>query len=408
MVIDGNPGTQQTPSTGPSSTQPKAPPPPSGADSQPTDPQDKTSVSPVATAAAASDQAHVDEQKAAEDFGESLGDLTPEEKKEVAEIHDRVASANADIRKASHIIHKTDPELTPDEAQAEAEGQVLGDLAPSLTPGQRSEVADRLSDPDTAADAQDDLFALSVANYADKKLADMGTNQVTVQPWGTGKDDCVWRTLKSSGWTDEQIRDQGLVDEVARRNGLEDPDLVHPGQKLDVPTPEEMRMRNLFGASVNYLVAKYEAKAADAAYQQAVSDAEPGVYQPTYADKYADRYDKMNTLPTNPDRHWDRYDKMNAQAPPDRSYDEIEAIRSQRTPPPVVADPSYDDIESIRARRGPMNTTPATPTYNYGSVRWGDWTAAFGQGQQFLQGSLMWKDWTVSLYLGKLPDGMAQ
>jgi len=66
-----------------------------------------------------------------------------------------------------------------------------------------------------------------------------GIKEVTIQPWGTGTDDCVWNALKGAGWTDEEIRANGLVQEVARMNNLDDPNVVKAGQKLIVPVKGE-------------------------------------------------------------------------------------------------------------------------------------------------------------------------
>ncbi len=63
-----------------------------------------------------------------------------------------------------------------------------------------------------------------------------GSNMnVTVQKWGSGKNDSVWSSLKSAGWSDKQIQSQGLVNKVAQMNHLQNPNIVQTGQHLEIP-----------------------------------------------------------------------------------------------------------------------------------------------------------------------------
>ncbi|MEW6281919.1 MAG: LysM peptidoglycan-binding domain-containing protein, partial [Candidatus Eremiobacterota bacterium] len=162
--------------------------------------------------------------------------------------------------------------------------EVLGDLAPSLSPEERAALGQDLLDPQQASFAQNQLTGLALANYADQELAQIAqaeSNVVTIQPWGTGENDCVWNALKGAGYTDEQIVEYGLIDQIAEMNNLEDPNLVHPGQQLAVPTPEALnrpQMEELFDASVDY-VQKNDAWTQAAAAESAVPPAEEPGYQ---------------------------------------------------------------------------------------------------------------------------------
>jgi hypothetical protein len=67
--------------------------------------------------------------------------------------------------------------------------------------------------------------------------------EVSVDKWGKGKNDCLEHILKNQGFSLKDIytKDKDgktLVQRVAETNGLEDPNLVHAGQKLTVPTQE--------------------------------------------------------------------------------------------------------------------------------------------------------------------------
>lgn len=58
---------------------------------------------------------------------------------------------------------------------------------------------------------------------------------VTVQSWPGHKNDSVWKSLRMAGWTNRQIANKNLVDQVTRINHLENPNLVYPGQYLQIP-----------------------------------------------------------------------------------------------------------------------------------------------------------------------------
>ncbi len=59
---------------------------------------------------------------------------------------------------------------------------------------------------------------------------------VTIQRWGVGRADCVWGALTQAGWKDTEIVDRGLVQQVARRNRLQNANLVFAGTRLWVPS----------------------------------------------------------------------------------------------------------------------------------------------------------------------------
>jgi len=63
------------------------------------------------------------------------------------------------------------------------------------------------------------------------------TVSVTIQPWSTGKNNCVYNALLGVGFTPQQIAEQGLIEKVALENSLADPALVRPGQVLQLPRP---------------------------------------------------------------------------------------------------------------------------------------------------------------------------
>jgi hypothetical protein len=65
--------------------------------------------------------------------------------------------------------------------------------------------------------------------------------RVSVQKWGSGKNDCLSSILKGQGYTHQEMyrKDQNgktLLDKVAAQNNLRDPNLVGIGQELVVPT----------------------------------------------------------------------------------------------------------------------------------------------------------------------------
>ena len=74
--------------------------------------------------------------------------------------------------------------------------------------------------------------------------ANAGTGEVVVQ-----QGDTVWGALRNAGYSDSEIVSQGLVNQVAQASGLENPDMIRPGDVLKVPsngnsagqTPEQMK-----------------------------------------------------------------------------------------------------------------------------------------------------------------------
>ncbi len=66
------------------------------------------------------------------------------------------------------------------------------------------------------------------------------STQVTVDKWGEGENDSVESILRKQGYSLKEIHakdTQGrtLIDRVASANGLKNPNVIRPGQELDVP-----------------------------------------------------------------------------------------------------------------------------------------------------------------------------
>jgi hypothetical protein len=67
---------------------------------------------------------------------------------------------------------------------------------------------------------------------------------VTVQKWGSGKDDCLERILTGQGYSLQEIYAKGadgksFMQTVAAQNNLRDPNLLRPGQSLTIPKKGE-------------------------------------------------------------------------------------------------------------------------------------------------------------------------
>jgi LysM repeat protein len=72
------------------------------------------------------------------------------------------------------------------------------------------------------------------------------SSSVVVDKWGTGKNDCLESILKNQGYSTEEIYQKGadgksLLDKVAAINKLRNPNLIHAGQELTIPSKETPR-----------------------------------------------------------------------------------------------------------------------------------------------------------------------
>ncbi len=66
---------------------------------------------------------------------------------------------------------------------------------------------------------------------------------VSVEKWGEGKNDSLESILRNQGYTLKEIYTKGpdgknLIQSVAAANDLKNPNLIHPGQELQVPSKE--------------------------------------------------------------------------------------------------------------------------------------------------------------------------
>ena len=74
--------------------------------------------------------------------------------------------------------------------------------------------------------------------------ANVGSGEVVVQ-----QGDTVWGALRNAGYSDSDIVSQGLVNQVAQSSGLQNPDMIRPGDVLKIPsngnsagsTPEQIQ-----------------------------------------------------------------------------------------------------------------------------------------------------------------------
>lgn len=70
-----------------------------------------------------------------------------------------------------------------------------------------------------------------------------GCAKVAVEPWGkSGANSSLTQILRNQGYSDREIftpdaNGVTLIDRVASANGLRNPNLIHPGQELRVPSP---------------------------------------------------------------------------------------------------------------------------------------------------------------------------
>ena len=101
------------------------------------------------------------------------------------------------------------------------------------------ELAQEAFSPEMASQLAEQLSALAQTFGQEQISEEPQYVEVTIQPWGTGQNDCLWNVLKGLGYSDQEIVDGNLVEEVAELNGIEDPDLVHAGQVVKVPAREE-------------------------------------------------------------------------------------------------------------------------------------------------------------------------
>lgn len=71
-----------------------------------------------------------------------------------------------------------------------------------------------------------------------------GLANVTVDGWKKGKNDCLEHILLNQGYSMNEIYGKGsdgksLLQNIAAQNGLKDPNLLRPGQKLNIPKKGE-------------------------------------------------------------------------------------------------------------------------------------------------------------------------
>lgn len=69
------------------------------------------------------------------------------------------------------------------------------------------------------------------------------SSTVSVEKWGEGKNDSLESILRNQGYTLNEIYSKGpdgknMIQSVASANGLKNPNLIHPGQELQVPSKE--------------------------------------------------------------------------------------------------------------------------------------------------------------------------
>lgn len=126
----------------------------------------------------------------------------------------------------------SDASKTAKTADAGATGQTAG--------------ADSVS---SAAPAAKDGVALSSETGKSEKAnpyagVSENSSSVTVDGWKKGKNDSVEGILRNQGYSLKDIytKDKDgktLIDRVAETNGLKNPNVIHPGQNLQVPTREK-------------------------------------------------------------------------------------------------------------------------------------------------------------------------
>jgi hypothetical protein len=74
--------------------------------------------------------------------------------------------------------------------------------------------------------------------------ANEGTSSVTVDGWKKGKNDCLEHILINQGYSMNEIYGKGtdgksMLQNIAAQNGLKDPNVLRPGQKLNIPKKGE-------------------------------------------------------------------------------------------------------------------------------------------------------------------------
>lgn len=87
--------------------------------------------------------------------------------------------------------------------------------------------------PAVSSNSQVDTASVSSGGQA--------STQVTVEPWGKGKNSSVEGILRNQGYSLKEIytkdaNGQTLIDRVASSNGLKNPNLIQPGQELNIPS----------------------------------------------------------------------------------------------------------------------------------------------------------------------------
>ncbi len=88
--------------------------------------------------------------------------------------------------------------------------------------------------------------ALALAPATNNPYGDIGatSSQVKVDAWGQGKNDCLEHILTNQGYSLSDIykkdaQGKCLLDRVSAVNNLKNPNLIHPGQKLQIPSKME-------------------------------------------------------------------------------------------------------------------------------------------------------------------------
>ena len=70
------------------------------------------------------------------------------------------------------------------------------------------------------------------------------TTSVKVDPWGTGKNDCLERILRNQGYTNQEIYEPGpdgkiLMDQVLKTNNIKNQNIIGEGVELKVPSKRD-------------------------------------------------------------------------------------------------------------------------------------------------------------------------
>jgi hypothetical protein len=91
-----------------------------------------------------------------------------------------------------------------------------------------------------------DLSSALMANFSDsdadtkakEKSKDKTEPETTAGQVTVKQGDTVWGSLRTAGYSDQEIVQQGLVDKVAQASGLQNADQIRPGDVLNLPTRE--------------------------------------------------------------------------------------------------------------------------------------------------------------------------